>query len=273
MVAGVYGMHREASADLARGIRAPTARHAAGVRRIKLCTGAKQAATPLEPGCSRTRSGFDPPGILYNSYGTQSNVTPLDEQAFLKHFNATPGGFRVMFQGSFVREKNLINLVSALQRLNASVKLFLLGDGPIAADLRKLCRRQHIFNVFFGPWVPQKDLLRYISHADLGVIPYSGSTILNNLYCTPNKLFEFIEAEIPICASDLPELRGIVAGNSIGNVYPMEDAESIACAIEACRARCLSGDFASSALRAARDRFSWERQGAKLLELYERLGV
>jgi glycosyltransferase involved in cell wall biosynthesis len=214
-----------------------------------------------------------PPEIVYNSYGTQGNVAPLDEQAFLQHFRATPGGFRVMFQGGFVGEKNLYNLVRAFQRFDNSVQLFLLGDGPIAADLHKLCRTQHIGNVFFGPWVPQEELLRYIAHAHLGVIPYSGSTILNNLYCTPNKLFEFIEAVVPICASDLPELRRIVAGNGIGGVYPMEDAEAIADAIEACRTRCRKDDFALSARQVARELFSWDKQGAKLLELYDRLGV
>jgi glycosyltransferase involved in cell wall biosynthesis len=153
------------------------------------------------------------------------------------------------------------------------VQLFLLGEGPAEARLKTLCRKLGLSNVFFGPWVPQEHLLHYIAHAHLGVIPYSGSTLLNNRYCTPNKLFEFIEAEIPICASDLPELRRIVAGHGIGAVYPMEDVTAIAHAIEACRVRCLRGDFALSARHAARQRFSWERQEARLLELYERLGV
>jgi hypothetical protein len=41
-------------------------------------------------------------------------------------------------------------------------------------------------------------------------------------------------------------------------------------------ARCIHwirGEFTLSALRAARDTFAWERQGEKLLQLYNRLGV
>ena len=216
---------------------------------------------------------IDLPEVIYNSYGVPGNVSLLDEREFLAHFGASPGGFRVMFQGGFVQEKNLENLVQAFQKLDTAVQLFLLGAGPAEALLKTLCTRLGISNVFFGRWVPQEHLLRYIAHAHLGVIPYSGSTLLNNRYCTPNKLFEFIEAEIPICASDLPELRRIVAGHGIGAVYPMEDVTAIAHAIEACRVRCLRGDFALSTRHAARQKFSWERQEARLLELYERLGV
>jgi len=217
--------------------------------------------------------GIAKPEVIYNSYGTQSSSTQLTEQTFLEHFEAQAGGFRVIYQGAFIREKNLENLLKAFRGLTASTQLFLLGTGPAEMQLKTLRKKCGLSHVFFGPWVPQEDLLHYLAHAHLGIIPYTGSTILNNLYCTPNKLFEFIEAEIPICASDLPELRRIVAGNGIGDVYPMENAEAIACAIETCRARALRGDFAASARRATRKMFAWEKQGTKLVALYEKLGV
>jgi len=217
--------------------------------------------------------GIARPEVIYNSYEARRSTVPLTEETFLAYFAAPAGGFRVICQGTFIREKNLENLVKAFRHLPDSVQLFLLGKGPAEARLKTLCRKLGVSNVFFGRWVPQEDLLHYIAHAHVGVIPYSGSTLLNNLYCTPNKLFEFIEAEIPICASDLPELRRIVAGHGIGDVYPMEDAAAIARAIEACRARCLRGDFELSARRATRETFSWNKQGSKLIALYERLGV
>ena len=213
------------------------------------------------------------PTVIYNSYGVPSRREAIDEKTFLEHFGAHAGGFRVMFQGQFVREKNLEQLVMAFQWLRDSTQLFLLGDGPIETSLKKLCRRLGLANVFFGPWVPQQDLLAYVSHADLGIIPYSGSTLLNNRYCTPNKLFEFIEADVPICASDLPELRRFVKDNGIGDVYVMEDPAAIARAIEACRCRCVQGGLTTPALQVARDKYAWTWQGKKLMQLYETMGV
>lgn len=225
---------------------------------------------------SRALSHFyaiDRPEVIYNSHGVLQKDDPLDEGAFLRHFAAPPGGFRVLFQGGMVAEKNLDALVRSFQILPESTQLFLLGGGPMEAPLRALCQRLELKNVFFGAWVEQERLLRYVKWAHMGVIPYLGEELLNNRYCTPNKLFEYIEAEIPICASDLPELRRIVQGYGLGSVYAMQDPESIAKAIAECRDRCLMGELTKAARRAARETFSWERQGTKLLALYNKLGV
>ena len=48
--------------------------------------------------------------------------------------------------------------------------------------------------------VPQKELLDYTAGADFGIIPYPAID-LNTKYCTPNKMFEFVSAEIPIIAN------------------------------------------------------------------------
>ncbi|MBM3222729.1 MAG: glycosyltransferase family 4 protein [Candidatus Tectomicrobia bacterium] len=217
--------------------------------------------------------GITKPEVIYNSYGAYRSSTTLTEQEFLRHFTAPAGGFRVIFPGAFIWDKNLANLVRAFQYLPDTLQLFLLGTGPAATKLQTLARKLRLSNVFFGSWVPQEHLLQYLAHAHLGIIPYTGGTLLNNLYCTPNKLFEFIEVEIPVCASDLPELRRIVVGHGIGDVYPMEDPKAIAHALQTCHARCLRGEFTVEARRAARALFAWDKQGEKLLTLYQRIGV
>ena len=75
-------------------------------------------------------------------------------------------------------------------------------------------------NVFFAGWVDQSRLLGYTRHASCGVIPIQPET-LHLRYCTPNKLYEFLEARLPICASDMPELRRFVEASGIGAVYDL----------------------------------------------------
>jgi glycosyltransferase involved in cell wall biosynthesis len=217
--------------------------------------------------------GIDRPEVIYNSYAPPRRPVPLDEGSFLRHFRARADGFRVIYQGNMVVEKNVEALLQAFRILPETTQLFLLGGGPMWSPLQMLRDRLGLKNVYFGVWVEQEQLLSYINHAHIGVIPYMGDALLNNRYCTPNKLFEFIEAEIPICASDLPELRRIVKGYGLGGVYAMHDPESIAKAIAECRDRYAMGEFTQAAQQAAREAFSWQRQGAKLLALYDRLGV
>ena len=116
--------------------------------------------------------------------------------------------------------------------------------------------------------------MHYTPHADLGIIPYQDQPgLLNTTYCTPNKLFEFIEAQLPICASDLPELKNIVAAHGIGDAYDLSAAEQIADAIRDCRNRIAAGEFPLASREVARREFSWKAQACKLLEIYERLGI
>jgi glycosyltransferase involved in cell wall biosynthesis len=217
--------------------------------------------------------GVQVPAVIFNSYGNPTSAAPLSMDEFQRRFNAPPGGFRVLFQGGLHPLRNLPNLVRAFGQIDPSNRLFIIGTGPLEKQVREICRRQRILNVFFGGFIPQADLLRYTVHADLGMIPYEDAGLLNMRYCSPNKLFEFIEAKIPICASELPELSRIVREHGIGGVYPMNSAEEIAAAIRDCRKRVERGEFTAAAREQARQSYAWCTQAQRLIGLYEQLGA
>ncbi len=220
-----------------------------------------------------TRYDIRLPEVVLNSYGLNQNGVKVSETAFLNHFHAPKEGFRVIFQGQLCDGRNLKNLVRAFNLLGAPYQLFFLGSGPLELSLRGLCRKLAIQNVHFGEPVSQEMLLPMLGHAHLGVIPYIGSDALNKQLCTPNKLFEFIESEIPICATDLPELRAIIRGNKIGEVYTMDTPKNIAQAIADAKQKFENDVFTVTARRRAKKDFSWERQGSRLIGYYEALGV
>jgi glycosyltransferase involved in cell wall biosynthesis len=218
------------------------------------------------------RYGVTPPEVIYNSDGISSNSVAPDRAEFLRHFGANDG-FKVLYQGNIDFRRNLDSLVLAFEELGNEARLFLLGGGAYEAELKKICTEHRLTNVHFGRPVSQKQLAGYTSHADLGIIPYVAAGSLNTLYCTPNKLFEYIEATVPICASDLPELRNIIRGSGIGEVYKMNSPGTIAGAILDCKARLARGEFPPEKRAAARVAFSWSGQAQKLLAMFNKLGV
>ena len=230
------------------------------------------------------------PAVIYNSYDGPVSAVSVDR--FWRHFGVgedhpARGAFKIIYQGNFSKERNLRNLVQAFSHLGNEFALFMLGGGEELPHLQRIAGQSHLrnretaqtpgsntnrqSNVFFGPWVPQGELLGFVSCADMGVIPYLGDDLLNNRLCTPNKLFEYIEAQVPICASDLVELRRIVDARGIGGVYPMSTAREIAAAISNCAKRCQSGEFRAESLAAAQQAFSWQGQSQVLLRLYDEL--
>ena len=213
-----------------------------------------------------------PPGVIRNSYATEhassgrhSNhpvVRPVAREVALG-----------VFQGNFSPARNLRNLVESFSLLENEASLWMIGSGTMEEELKTLCREKQIRNVHFSGWVEQQQLLAHVAAADFGIIPYSGERLLNMKYTSPNKLFEMIAAEIPVCASDLPELRRIVRGDGIGEVYAMGTAAKIAWALQDFIKRLRQNAFSPATLKRAREKYSWARESRKLIDLYDRLAV
>lgn len=178
----------------------------------------------------------------------------------------------VLMQGGLSAGRNLEVLVDAMRYVqNQSVVLVVLGDGLLLGSLKKIAQQEGLMGrVYFHPAVPQNDLLGLTAAADAGVIPYQ-ATCLNNRYCTPNKLFEFIAAGLPILATDLPEIRRMVHEGEIGLVGDTSSPRKLAALLD---------DFFSDEQRfatwqarvlVARQWICWEQEEKKLVEIYEAL--
>jgi glycosyltransferase involved in cell wall biosynthesis len=178
----------------------------------------------------------------------------------------------LLFQGGLSAGRHLEALVGAMALVQATdVHLVILGDGPLQPALQKLAVAPGAQGrVHLHPAVPQSQLLAWTAAADAGVIPYQ-PTCLNNLYCTPNKLFEFIAAGLPILASDLPEIRAIVAGHGVGQLADLSSPHAIAAAIDSFFAdRRQLAIWRDAALR-ARSVVNWDEEGRKVVRVFEGL--
>jgi glycosyltransferase involved in cell wall biosynthesis len=103
--------------------------------------------------------------------------------------------------------------------------------------------------------------------AKLGVIPYENAG-LNHWFCTPNKLWEYPNAGVPIIASPFPEMRKVIEPNGIG--WFLTDpltAKSIATSINAIS----DGELAEAArnCRLFMQRDNWSTYSRRLKKAYE----
>lgn len=183
----------------------------------------------------------------------------------------------ILYHGGFSSNRGIEELAEALLvPALGSAHLALLGYGPsrsalveLAAD-RRFRGRVHVLDA-----VPPSELLDWVAGADVDVIPLQHST-LNHWLCTPNKLWESLAVGVPVVVSDFPEMRRVVLDDPdgpLGSVCDPARPESIAAAIRtiielpedertSLRARCLE---------AAHERWSWERESSRLIDLYEEI--
>lgn len=216
------------------------------------------------------RYGVSDVRVIYNAERTRN--TPAVSRRFHKAFGLPDDKRIVLLQGGLSAGRNLEVLVDAMRYVkNPSVVLIVLGDGLLLRSLQKMAQQEGLAGrVHFHAAVPQNELLALTAAADVGVIPYQ-ATCLNNYYCTPNKLFEFIAAGLPILATDLPEIRRLVEGQQIGQVGDTGSPLKLAALID---------DFFSDEQRfttwkaqvsVVRQVICWEQEEKKLVKIYEAL--
>jgi glycosyltransferase involved in cell wall biosynthesis len=216
------------------------------------------------------RYGLSDVQVIYNA--ERSRNTPAVSRRFHEAFGLPVDKRIVLLQGGLSAGRNLEVLVDAMRYVkDPSVVLVVLGDGLLLRSLQKMAHQEGLAErVFFHAAVPQNELLALTAAADAGMIPYQ-ATCLNNHYCTPNKLFEFIAAGLPILATDLPEIRRLVEGQQIGLVGDTGSPRKLAALID---------DFFSDEQRLAawkaqvaivRQVICWEQEDKKLVEIYEAL--
>lgn len=213
------------------------------------------------------RYRIDKPVVLANAIDPPPDFDPTASYDLLREKLQLPANRRILLlQGGFAPHRNLDELVTALSHVQTGdVDLVMMGFGDFGLTLQNTARRLGLLDkrVYFLPAVPQSELLQHSASADMGIIPYP-HVDLNSYYCTPNKLFEFIQAALPMIANDSPELRRFVANESFGMVHPMNSPRQIAQGIDKAFQLLPSADWREQLMK-KRHAFNWDVQARKYL--------
>jgi glycosyltransferase involved in cell wall biosynthesis len=178
----------------------------------------------------------------------------------------------LIYSGAVTFNRGLEKVIESLIHL-PDCYLVMMGYGidKYKESLVKIVEKHSLGNrfSFYGPVAP--DLVTmYAAGADLGLAPIQNAC-LSYYLCSPNKLFEYVIAGIPVIASDFPELRDVVSRFQIGVTFDPENPRDIARAAD----EILRNPEKAAAMRrntaSAADVFNWENESTKLLELYRSL--
>lgn len=175
----------------------------------------------------------------------------------------------LLFQGGMVPYRSLMELVEGMRHVRSDVALVLMGGRHSLGDaLEARARELGLLGsrVVFVPEVPASELLPWTMGADAGVIPYP-HVDLNTLMCTPNKLFEFLVAGLPILATHGTELRRLVGDQGVGLNVDMRTPEEFGRGIDAFFAGPL--DAWRARAREVATRYTFEVEGRQWLDIVE----
>lgn len=216
---------------------------------------------------------IDRPEVILNAAAWDPNALPKVREKIIHQKLGLPLEKKLLlYQGNLSRYRNLDTIINAMKLIkNEDVVFALMGyDSGFRSDLYELARRTGLLNnkVFFVDPVPNRELFPHTASADAGICPYPPRDI-NVFVHAPNKLFEYIVAGIPIIGNNTQELNRFIRDQGIGITHEFKDAESVAYAIDTF----FSGDVAghTKRVRELSDQYTWEKQGEKLVQIYDTL--
>lgn len=134
-----------------------------------------------------------------------------------------------LYQGILASDRNLGFLADALQILNnKSVYLALMGKE--ISDCVNDLKRKYPQTIYLG-YVPAPYHLEVTAKAFVGIAYYQGLS-LNNLFCAPNKIYEYSGLGLPILCNDIPGLRNTVGIYHAGECVDFENQTELIDAIQ-----------------------------------------
>ena len=121
--------------------------------------------------------------------------------------------------------------------------------------------------VIFISKMPFKQLYQYTVHADIG-ISLDKDTNINYRFSLPNKIFDYIQARVPVLVTNLVEVRKIVEEYNIGMIVESHEPAMIASTIKEMLNRTDQYEIWKENLSFASSELCWEKEEEKLTQIY-----
>lgn len=176
----------------------------------------------------------------------------------------------LFYQGALNIGRGLEALLEAMKHL-PDWECKIAGEGDITDKLKTLAKEYDISDrVKFLGWIHSKDLPSLMHESKLGInLREAGS--LNDYYSLPNKFFDFIHAGLPSINMKYPEYERVCTMYPCALLIDHVSVEEILPAINRIETEAGLYESMVNACRQASMKFTWEKEGRKLVLLYEQL--
>jgi glycosyltransferase involved in cell wall biosynthesis len=194
----------------------------------------------------------------------------LEKIGILEKTKKKQGNNLVLFYAGIIhRSRGLIEILKALKELE-DVELIIAGVGP---DIKILEKLQQTFRnkIKYIGFIPYDEVIKHTLQAD-AIIALYDPKIPNNMYASPNKLFEAMMCAKPIIINKETAAANIVEKHKSGITVPYGDVYAIKNAIKLLKEnynlRLLLGQ---NGRKAYEKHFNWKLMAKKLIYIYNQL--
>jgi glycosyltransferase involved in cell wall biosynthesis len=179
----------------------------------------------------------------------------------------------VLYLGNFSPSRGIEELILAGHLLNPLAgKIHLQGFGAYESDFRKIIIDNNLNEKvqIIPPILPEKVLDEISEKADIGIV-LTKPTSINHKLTVSNKIFDYVNAGLPVIMSNVDEHRYLNDKYNIGIIIDEITPEKISDAIERLsRDREFYEELSKNCSIAAKD-LNWDKEEQKVLNLYNEI--
>ena len=174
--------------------------------------------------------------------------------------------FIIGFIGRFVEEKGILDLLKAAAELPGNIKILLIGDGPLKADLPQIAMDLDLKNrLIIIKTLTNSEINSYINCMDLLVLPSRASSYWREQL--GRVLIEAMACEVSVIGSDSGEIPNVIG--DVGLVFRSGDYLDLKNKIEKIRTHQVDvSGLVKKAKKKVMQEYSWKPIAKNLHDLY-----
>ncbi len=158
--------------------------------------------------------------VILNSPYLSINSNKTCDGTYLRDkFNIPLTNKVYIYVGGLMRGRGINLLLDVFTNLKNDFHLVLMGYGELEDFVAQHSNEYE--NIHFHNAVGHAEVVSITSSADVGLCLIENVS-LSDYYCLPNKLFEYAFANIPVIASDFPEISKMVKKYKLGVCVDVE---------------------------------------------------
>jgi glycosyltransferase involved in cell wall biosynthesis len=184
--------------------------------------------------------------------------------------NVKNGSKMLIIQGSINIDRGVEEAVEMMQYLENFI-LYIIGYGDVMDNIKKMIKDLVVENkVVVIDKLPYQELTQYTRIADLGLSLDKG-TNLNYELSLPNKIFDFIQCQVPIMASSRKLVAEFIESNQIGLIFDDHDPKKMAEIVNSIFQNKERYKIWKNNLQQVAKIYNWEAESQHLIEIYKNL--
>jgi glycosyltransferase involved in cell wall biosynthesis len=178
--------------------------------------------------------------------------------------------YDICYIGDITRVRGIVELVKALEFIDERTRLQLggpLNEPGLLDELQSLKGWEKVDMLGF---LTREQVKEVFSKSIAGIVTFL--PLPNHIEAQPNKMFEYMSAELPLIGANFPLWKEIIEGNNCGFCVDSLQPKTIADAINTLVDKTdLAQKMGQEGKKAVLSQYNWDIEQKKLLQVYEEL--